>query len=95
MKKIKIEGNCDLCDRFKYRTFHHLIPTTCHRNKWFKKNFKKEEMKTRGAMLCKDCHDFIHDTWEEKLLGKKLNTLKLIKQNSKTRKFVRFVRKKK
>lgn len=69
---------CALCES-KYRlTFHHLIPRTCHRNKWFRKNFSKEDMKQRGIILCRPCHSFIHQNYSEKVLGRQLNTLELL-----------------
>jgi len=44
-------GNCELCKRENELTFHHLIPRTNHKNKWFKKNFTREEM-NQGINIC-------------------------------------------
>ncbi len=41
--------SCELCQRTprKGTTEHHLIPRTCHRNKWF----KKRHFNTVGKLL--------------------------------------------
>jgi len=44
-----MENKCELCGRENVLTFHHLIPVTLHKNKWFKKNYTREEMNT-GVM---------------------------------------------
>jgi len=69
---------CQLCGSDQQITFHHLIPRTCHRNKWFRKNFSREEMRTRGIDVCRPCHSFIHKQFSEKHLGRALNTLELL-----------------
>ena len=88
-------GNCKLCNRVKGLTFHHLIPKTCHKNKWFKKNFTKIQLKESGFNVCKDCHVFIHKTWKPKELGRYFNTFEKIKNDKRTKKFVGYIRKKK
>ena len=70
---------CELCGTDKLITFHHLIPKTCHSNKWFKKNFEKSDMQERGIYTCRRCHSFIHKQFSEKVLGRELNTLEKIK----------------
>lgn len=67
-------GLCELCRCEDARNFHHFIPRTVHSNKWFKKNFTREEMQ-RGMDVCKQCHRMIHTTIpDEKELGKEYNT---------------------
>ena len=87
-------GNCELCNRTKNRAFHHLIPKVCHKNKWFKKNFSKIDMTTRGLMLCRNCHKYIHICYTEKELGKKYNTREALMEDEKIAKFLKFIRKK-
>lgn len=53
------------------------------------------DMKTRGLMLCDDCHDYIHNTYTAKELGRELNTAEALRDNEKIAKFIKFVRKKK
>jgi 5-methylcytosine-specific restriction endonuclease McrA len=91
--KTETENLCELCGRTKKLTFHHLIPKTCHSNKWFKKNFTTADMKTRGIYVCQHCHDFIHSQYSEKELGKSYNTKEILLQNSKIKEFIRWVRK--
>lgn len=95
MKRHKYTGNCELCNRFQPLSFHHLIPVTVHKNKWFKKNFDKMDMATRGFMLCSDCHEYIHQSYKAKELGRRLNTEDALKKDSKIAKFLKFVKKKK
>ena len=95
MKLHKYTGNCELCNRTKPLSSHHLIPVTLHGNKWFKKNFNTMDMKTRKAMVCEDCSRYIHDTYSPKELGRKLNTVEALRNDEKIAKFIKFVRKKK
>jgi hypothetical protein len=68
------KGTCELCEREKPTTFHHLIPRRVHRIKRFKKMFTKAQM-NEGVDLCKLCHDGIHDIIpEEKDLATHYNT---------------------
>lgn len=87
--------SCTLCNRECTTTEHHLIPRTVHSNKWFEKNFDKMDMRTRKIDLCKDCHRFVHDQWEEKYLGKHLNTLELLLKEEKIQDFLRYIKKQK
>jgi epoxyqueuosine reductase QueG len=66
---------CALCASDRLITFHHLIPRTCHRNKWFRKQFSRTEMQQRGIFMCRRCHSFIHQQFSEKELVGNLNTL--------------------
>ncbi|EDN67339.1 conserved hypothetical protein [Beggiatoa sp. PS] len=75
-------------------TFHHLIPRTCHSNKWFKKNFTTEDMKKRGIYVCRDCHHFIHKQHGEKELGRFYNTTDSLIENVEFQKFIKWVKKK-
>ena len=86
---------CQLCGRVTKRgtTEHHLIPRTCHSNKWFKKRFTKTEMKSRGVDLCADCHSHIHALFTEKELGRNFNTLAALSSNGEVAKFVAWVKK--
>ena len=74
-------ATCVLCGSQERITFHHLIPKSCHTNKWFKKNFDKTDMRERGVDLCRPCHSFLHKKFSEKVLGRELNTLEKIQDN--------------
>jgi hypothetical protein len=84
---------CELCKReVSILTFHHLIPKTLHGKKWFKKQFERKEMQTRGIMVCKPCHKHIHKTYDEKFLGKERNTLESLQQDPEISRFVDWVK---
>ena len=92
-KPADIEDTCALCGNHKPLTFHHLIPRKCHTNKWFKKNFEKEDMKTRGIYVCRPCHSFVHRQFDEKELGRELNTLEKLRSHETIRTYIRWARK--
>lgn len=87
-----IPGQCKLCGRTRPLTFHHLIPRTCHSNKWFKKTFSREEM-SRGIDLCYECHSHLHGQFSEKELGRHLNTQEALLANESIQRFVEWMRK--
>lgn len=84
---------CLLCGTSHSITFHHLIPKTCHSNKWFKKRFEKNDMRDRGIRICRRCHSFIHKQFSEKQLGRELNTLELLLANEKVMNFIKWAKK--
>lgn len=68
------DSNCEFCGCDQVHNFHHFIPKTVHRNKWFKKRYSKQEL-SQGMNVCKECHDTIHDLIpDEKEIGKKYNS---------------------
>jgi len=88
---------CLLCERTpkKGTTEHHLIPRTCHRNKWFKKNFTRDQMQATVS-LCRDCHNAVHRFEpKEKDLGRYYYTLELLKSHPQISKFVTWASKQK
>ena len=88
-------NTCELCNRKRDAvTKHHLIPRTLHSNKWFEKNFSKQEMSHRTITVCRDCHMAIHDTHSEKDLGRYFNTKDLLLTDEKIINFIRWVSKK-
>ena len=88
-------GICDLCGRHHVNiTFHHLIPQTCHSNAWFRKNFTRQEMKTRGISVCRECHHAIHVFIpREKDLGRHYNTREALLAHVKIANHVKWIRK--
>ena len=85
---------CELCQREDQElTFHHLIPVCLHKNKWFKKNFTKEQM-NQGIMICQRyCHREIHSLIAEKEMGRYYNTIKLLLEHKEIRKYIRWIKK--
>lgn len=89
-----MEESCELCEREMELNFHHLIPRTCHKNKWFRKEFTFEEMKKNGLMLCKGCHKAVHKSVpNEKELGKYYNTKEKLLEHQNIKRFVEWVNK--
>ena len=84
------QGHCALCQREDSLTFHHLIPKTLHSNKWFKKNFTRQDM-CRGIDLCRDCHGAVHRFITEKQLGREFNTLEALAAHPDVAKFVAWI----
>lgn len=77
MSDNQIEDACPLCHRQVALTFHHLIPKKVHARNFFKKKYKKDELRD-GIMICRLCHNGLHDLYDEMTLGKTFNTLDAI-----------------
>lgn len=75
MKLPTAPAACELCARPVALTFHHLIPRRNHRRSWFRAHFSVEELRGRGAWLCRLCHNAVHEHFDENTLGRRLNTL--------------------
>ena len=93
MAGVSKDSTCALCESPYRLTFHHLIPKTCHSNKWFRKHFGVADMRERGVVLCRKCHSFIHKKFSEKYLGRELNTLDKLQQNEQVAKYVKWAKK--
>lgn len=78
-RRPKDGAGCELCSVPYPLTFHHLIPRRNHHKAWFRVTFGTAEMRARGAWLCRGCHDFIHDHFDEGTLGRSLNTLEALR----------------
>ena len=87
---------CELCGRDKKLTEHHLIPRAVHTKKRYIRRFGKEEMRSRKLLVCKLCHDGIHDLVEdEKKLADDFNTQELLLEDERIQKHIEWVRKQK
>lgn len=93
MSEINSNTVCEMCKNQLKLTFHHLIPKSTHKNKWFRKNFSREEMLMRGIDICRQCHNFLHRSYSEKFLGRELNTLEAILNDEKIKKYVSWAKK--
>lgn len=83
---------CELCLSEEAYNFHHFIPRTLHSNKWFKKRYRREEMR-RGLHVCKSCHKAIHDLIpDEKQLGRSFNDREKLMAHPQLGTFVRWKR---
>ena len=84
------DGSCVLCARERRLTFHHLIPVTLHKNRWFQRNVDRQDMH-RGIMVCRDCHDAIHRFIPHKELGRSYNTVDALRGHPELSRFVTWV----
>ena len=84
---------CALCGSSQFITFHHLIPKSCHGNKWFRKHYARTDMRERGIDICRRCHSFIHRKFSEKALGRELNTLEKLQENATIHAYLKWARK--
>lgn len=88
---------CQLCGRLTKRgtNEHHVIPRTCHSNKWFKKRFTREQMH-ETIDVCRDCHHTIHRLIpDEKELGRHYNSLEKLFAHEGIARFLTWVRRQK
>lgn len=86
---------CELCGANPADSKHHLIPRMCHTNKWFRKNFTREEMQA-GIMVCRSCHSAINATFpgnQQKTLGKQFCTLEKLLEHPRIAAHVEWARK--
>lgn len=82
---------CILCGVEEASNRHHLIPKSVHSNKWFKKNFTREEMLST-IPVCNDCHGAIN-TLDQKEIGRNYNTAEKLLDHPHIAKFVEWKRK--
>lgn len=87
------QNNCELCERDRLLTFHHLIPKKLHSKKKYRKLYTSEQLKTNGINICKHCHKQLHVMFDHKYLAEHLNTLAKILNNEKIIKFINWVKK--
>lgn len=66
-------GACPFCRRELPLTFHHLIPKKLHRRARFRKHYSREQL-SLGIDVCRQCHDGIHDRYDEMTLFRDFST---------------------
>lgn len=86
--------NCELCQREKPLTEHHLIPRAVHGKKYFLKRFTKEDMTHRRISICRKYHKGIHRIIpDEKELAREFNTKALLLADERIQRHVAWVAK--
>jgi hypothetical protein len=89
-------GVCELCGVERRLTKHHLICRAAHSKRRFREMYTLDEMRTRGCMCCKLCHDGIHDIIPDELvLAEFYNTRELLLGHDGIRKHIEWARKQK
>jgi len=91
----KSNGSCEFCERKQPLTKHHLIPKAVHTKKRFINRHGKEEMRQRNVMICKLCHDGVHDLYDEKMLAESFTTKSDLLNDERVRKHIKWVKKQK
>jgi 5-methylcytosine-specific restriction endonuclease McrA len=88
-------GVCELCGRcVRELTRHHLIPQTRHKNRRNKRDFGREEVRHRIALLCRPCHRHVHATIDNKRLEREFNTVEALASHPEIARFVAWIRRK-
>ncbi|MCA8969547.1 MAG: hypothetical protein KDC95_07185 [Planctomycetes bacterium] len=90
-----MHNRCELCERtlIAGTTAHHLIPRRCHRVRWFRARFTREELQ-QTVPLCRDCHSAVHEfVSDEKELGKHYATVDALRAHPAIARFLTWVRK--
>jgi len=77
---------CVLCGVDEVYSRHHLIPKTVHSNKWFKKNFSREQM-NETISICRQCHSMIN-TLDPKEIGRNFNTIEKLLEHPTLAKYI-------
>jgi len=91
-------GKCEMCDREKLLTFHHLIPKDAH-STYLKKRLPpgiegeptRHFLNTYGTMICRQCHSFVHRIAPNSELAKEYNTLQKIMDEPSVQAWVKWV----
>lgn len=84
--------NCELCNREKELTFHHLIPKKNHKIKYIREKYSFLNINSYGIKICRDCHKMIHKLIPHKLLALDYNTMEKLKNHPELKKFIEWVR---
>ena len=85
-------NNCELCNREKQLTFHHLIPKKNHKINYIKKKYSSININTYGIKICKDCHKMIHKLIPHKSLALEYNSKEKLQNHSDLKKFILWVK---
>jgi len=84
--------SCELCERERTTTFHHLVPKKSHKRSRVTKLHTKEYMNSVGVDLCKSCHKTVHKYFTHMELALNYYTLELLKSDDKLMRFVEWVK---
>ena len=71
---------CELCGQTRFLTRHHLIPRKLHGRKKTRKRFSRTELQA-CVMICRICHDGIHNLYDEKTLAEKFFPIESLQQD--------------
>jgi len=94
------EGECEMCHRIMFLTFHHLIPKDTHPT-YVKKRLPRgiEGEPTRGflnsygTMICRRCHNMVHSLASNTILATDYNTVEKLLAHPLMSRYVEWARK--
>ncbi len=78
MQNSKTFGTCATCHRHTPLTKHHLIPKKRHKKK---KKIQDKTVLDEIILICRQCHNGIHDFYDERTLAECYNTLDKIRED--------------
>lgn len=96
------EGVCEMCKRQMLLTFHHLIPKDTHRRYEGKRlppgvegpaKPTREFLNQYGTMICRKCHDFVHNFANNDKLATDYNTVEKLLANESVQRWVSWANK--
>lgn len=97
------EGDCEMCGRRLWLTFHHLIPKDTHPTYMNKPaqlasvgiegEPSRGFLNTYGTMVCGQCHSYVHSLASNVVLAKEYNTLQKILDHPKIQRWVEWASK--
>lgn len=86
---------CELCGRrVSVLTRHHLVPRMHHKKRRVLREFDRDELHHGIVLLCRSCHDFLHENFTEKTLEQELNTLAALAAHPAVARFVKWIARK-
>lgn len=88
MQNSKTFGTCATCHRHTALTKHHLIPKKRH-----KKNITDKSALDEIVFICRQCHNGIHDFYDERTLAEHFHTLEKLCEDDKLHKHFLWVSK--
>lgn len=94
MSRSRPVDTCPLCGRICSLTLHHFIPRKLHRRTHFKKHYTPEQRQC-GVLICRQCHNGIHDHYDEMELAKSFQTIKALQSDEDLQRHFRWVAKQK
>jgi hypothetical protein len=81
-------SRCQICERSCLPlTRHHLIPRSQHQKRYAREDFSREELQTRIAWVCAPCHKYLHSVFDERELGRTLNSLERLRAHPEVQRF--------
>jgi len=94
------DGQCEMCERHKLLTFHHLVPKHTH-SKYLGKRLPagldgeptRHWLNTHGTMICRRCHSMVHSVASNDVLAEQYNTVAKLLAHPTVRGWIEYARK--